>query len=105
MGFLAMYLIFGWDWAVYVSLGVGVLGIMSGWISRKIEWAWMQLAKVLGYIMPNILLSIVFFLFLFPIALLQRIFKKDPLMLRNRDQTYFIEVNKEMGKAEFEKIW
>jgi hypothetical protein len=105
MGFLAIYLIFGFDWAVYVSLGVGILGIASSWISQKIEWAWMKLAKVLGYIVPNILLSIVFFVFLFPLALIQRLFTKDPLMLRNKYQTYFIEVNKQMDKKEFEKIW
>lgn len=105
MGFLVIYLAFGFKWAIYVSLGVGVLGIASAWASQKIEWAWMKLAKVLGYIVPNILLSLVFFLFLFPIAIIQRLFTKDPLMLRNKYQTYFIEVNKQMDKKEFEKIW
>jgi len=105
MGFLIIYLIFKFEWALYVSLGVGVLGAMSSFISQKIEWAWMKLAKVLGYIVPNILLSVVFFVFLFPMAVIQRLFTKDPLMLSKKYQTYFIEVNKEMGKKEFEKIW
>ena len=105
MGFLAIYLIFGWKWAVYVSLSVGVLGIASTFISQKIEWAWMQLAKVLGYIMPNVLLSIVFFIFLFPMALLARLFSKDPLMLSNKHKSYFIDINAQMDKKSFEKIW
>jgi hypothetical protein len=106
MGFLVIYLAFGWKWSVYVSLGVGVLGIASGYLSRQVEWAWMQLAKILGYIVPNILLSAVFFLFLFPIAVLSRLFgKKDPLMLSPKYKTYFIEVNNTMDKKAFEKTW
>jgi len=105
MGFLILYLLFLWQWAVYVSLIVGVVGIISSYLSKKIEWGWMKLAKIMGYIIPNILLSIVFFLFLFPISLLSKLFSKDPLMLSEKYKTYFIDINKEMDKQSFEKIW
>jgi hypothetical protein len=105
MGFLTLYLIFSWQWAVIVSLTVGVVGILSSFLSRKIEWGWMKLAQLLGYIVPNIILSIVFFLFLFPISLLSRLFSKDPLMLSRNYKTYFIDIDKEMCKESFEKIW
>jgi hypothetical protein len=105
MGFLVIYLGAHFKWAIYVSLGAGLVGIISGFLSRKIEWLWMKLALVLGYIVPNILLSVVFFVFLFPIALLSRVFKKDPLMLSSKYNTYFVEVNKEMEKNSFEKMW
>ena len=105
MGFLVLYLVFGWKWAIYTSLGVGVLAIASGFLSRQIEWAWMKLAMVLGYIVPNILLSVIFFLFLFPIALLSKLFKKDTLMLSSKHKSYFIDINKQMDKAAFEKTW
>ena len=105
MGFLILYLLFLWQWAVYVSLIVGVVGIISSYLSKKIEWGWMKLAKIMGYIIPNILLSIVFFLFLFPISLLSKLFSKDPLMLSEKYKTYFIDINKEMDKKSFEKIW
>jgi len=105
MGFLALHLTFSWQWAVVVSLIVGVIGIVSSYLSSKIELAWMKLAQLLGYIIPNILLSTVFFLFLFPISLLSKLFTKDPLMLSNKYDSYFIDVNKEMNKKSFEKIW
>lgn len=105
MGFLILYLIFSWQWAIIVSLVVGLIGIISSFLSQKIEWVWMKLAMVLGYIIPNILLSLVFFLFLFPISLFSKLFTKDPLMLSNKHKTYFIEVNKELEKESFEKIW
>jgi len=105
MGFLALYLLFSWQWAVIVSLIVGVVGIISSFLSKKIEWGWMKLAQFMGYIIPNILLSIVFFLFLFPISLFSKLFSKDPLMLSKKYKTYFIDINKEIDKKSFEKIW
>ncbi len=105
MGFLVLFLVFTWQWAVIVSLIVGVVGIISSFLSKKIEWVWMKIAQLLGYIVPNILLSIVFFLFLYPISLLSKLFSKDPLMLSNKYKTYFIDINKEMDKKSFEKIW
>jgi len=104
-GFLIVYLALCWKWAAVVSLMAGIAGIVSSSLSRKIEWAWMKLAKLLGYIVPNILLSIVFYLILFPIAAFSRLFNKDPLMLSKEYKTYFIDIDKKMDKESFEKIW
>jgi hypothetical protein len=105
MGFLIVYLVFNWHLAVMVSLVVGGIGIISSYLSKKIEWVWMKLAQLLGYIIPNILLTILFFLFLYPISLLSKLFSKDPLMLSNEYKTYFIDINKEIDKKNFEKTW
>lgn len=105
VGFLALHLIFSWQWAIIVSFVVGVLGIISTFLSKKIEWAWMKLAQLLGYIIPNLLLIIVFYLFLLPISLLSKLFTKDPLMLSRNYVSFFVDVNKEMDKKSFEKVW
>lgn len=105
MGFLILHLTFSWKWAIIVSLIVGVIGILSSYLSSKIEWAWMKLAKLLGYIVPNVLLCIVFYFILYPISLLSRLFNKDPLMLSKEYSTYFIDIKTEIDKNSFEKIW
>ncbi len=105
MGFLILYLAFSWQWAVIVSLTIGVIGIISSNLSIKIEWGWMKIAKFMGYIIPNILLTIVFFLILFPISLLSKLFIKDSLKLSKKYKTYFIDINREMDKESFEKMW
>ena len=74
MGFLILHIAFAWQWAVFVSLIVGLIGIVSSRFSKRIEWVWMKFAKLLGYIVPNILLSIIFFLVLTPISFLFRLF-------------------------------
>ena len=105
MGFLVLHLIFLWQWAVIVSFIVGTIGIVSTFLSKKIEWVWMKVSKFMGYVISNILLGIVFFLILFPISLLSKLFIKDPLMLSKEYSSYFIDINKEMDKKNFEKIW
>jgi hypothetical protein len=105
MGFLLIYLKFHWKWSIVTSLVVGIIGIASPFLSRLIDKLWMKLAEVLGKIFPNILLTIVFFVFLLPIALISRLFKKDPLMLKNDRISYFIDINKTMDRKSFEKIW
>jgi hypothetical protein len=105
VGFMLIYLKFHWKWAIITSLIIGLIGIISPFLSRKIDWLWIKLTIVLSYVVPNILLSIVFFVFLFPISLISKLFKKDPLMLSNKYKSYFIDINKSVDKKSFEKIW
>ncbi len=112
MGFLVIYLISLWKrpenpwmWAVYVSLCVGILGAMSSFLSKKMEWAWMKLAKLLEYIVPNVLLSLVFYLILFPVSLLSKLSNKDPLMLSKKHTSYFVDIDKEPDIQSFEKLF
>lgn len=106
VGFLAVYLIFGANWALYTAFFIGLAGVLSDWLARKITFLWMKLAWILSFFMPNILLSVVFFLLLLPLAILSRIFgPKDPLMLKNNYDTLFRKRSKPFEKADFEKLW
>ncbi len=105
MGFLILYLLFAWHWAVIVSLVVGLTGVISGTLSLKIEWAWMKLAHVLSKIFPTILLGIIFYLILFPISFLSKLFTKDPLMLSKKYNSYFVNIERKMDKRSMENTW
>ncbi|GAA4466839.1 hypothetical protein GCM10023093_21580 [Nemorincola caseinilytica] len=105
VGLLVVYVMSGMQWALVTAVVVGCVGVLSPYLSRKIEWVWMQLAGVLGKIMPNALLTAVFYLVLLPIALLSRMGGKDPLRLKNRDKSTFKECNKEFDKVSFEQPW
>ncbi|MBL7692728.1 MAG: hypothetical protein JNM41_14140 [Flavipsychrobacter sp.] len=106
VGFLIVFAATQAKWALTTAIVIGVAGILSDFIASKIEWVWMQLATVLSKIVPNILLSVVFYVLLFPIALLSRLFgPKDPLMLKNPEETVFKQHNKEFSKASFEVPW
>lgn len=105
MGFLIIYAFTGWQWAMSVSLAVGIIGIVSDTLSRAVEKAWMTLAGVLSYIIPTILLAAIFYLILFPIALVYRLFHRDTLKLSREYDTLFVEVNREPEHEDFHKIW
>lgn len=105
MGFLVLYLVFAGKWAIYVSVIIGIAGILSPFLAKKIEWIWMRLSKLLGYIVPNILLTMLYFLFLFPISILSRLVRKDPLMLSKNYKTYFVDIDRKINKSSFEKTW
>lgn len=104
-GCLALYLIFSWKgWAV-LSFLLGLIGVFSPWLSEKIHWSWMRLADLLGMVVPKIVLTMVFYGVLFPLALISRLFRRDPLMLSEKYDSYFIDLHQEPEKEDFTKIW
>lgn len=106
IGFAIVFAITGLKWALYTVLIVGVLGIISSRICYFIDLLWMKLAKILSYFIPNILLSLVFYLFLFPLSILSKIFGKgDNLNLGNKNNSLWIAHNKTINKEYFEKTW
>jgi hypothetical protein len=106
VGFMVIYLATEWEWAIIVALSVGLIGVVSTFLSKQIDFLWMKLSWVLSMIVPNIILSLIFFLFLFPIALLSKVFtKKDLLHLKNNRDSVFIENDKHFDKASFEKTF
>lgn len=104
MGFLLIYLFTDIQIFLYISLGVGLLGIPD-YMSQIIEKLWMGLSKLLSYIVPNILLTLVFYLVLFPFALIQRMTQKDPMLLSSDHDTFWIDDEKEPDPKSFEKTW
>lgn len=105
MGFLVLFIVFNWYWAMITSLVAGIIGIVSAPLSRIIETGWMKLSKILSHIIPALLLGIVFYLFLFPVSLISKLFTKDPLMLSKGYKTHFVDINKEFDRESFKKIW
>ena len=104
-GFLVVYMITSVKWVLLIATVLGIVGVLSEFASKKIEWLWFKLTWILSFIVPNILLSIVFFLFLFPISLLAKLFSKsNALQLKNTESTW-IEVNKKFSKESLQNPW
>ena len=93
-------------WLNYLCLTLGVSALASKNIADKIHWVWMKLAWILSLIFPPILLGIIFYLFLTPLAWLSKIFsKEDHLKLKRNYESTFIEREKAFEKVDFEKMW
>lgn len=106
IGFLFIFLITHQKWALTTAFLVGVIGLLSDFLAKQIDFIWMKLALVLSYIVPNIILSLIFFIVLTPIALLMKLTsKKDPLSLKNTTDSLFKTHSKVFDEAYFEKYW
>ncbi len=93
-------------WLLYIAIGLGVIAISSDYLSTLIEKLWFGIAKIMGLIMPKIILSVVFFCFLWPIAQLSKLFRKtDPLMIKNSSSSTFIDSKTVFDKQYFENMW
>jgi len=80
--------------------------LISKTISDYIEKFWSGLALVLSYIVPNILLMLLFYLLLTPLALLSKLFNSDSdYLLKNRDGSIFRDSKKSFPKDSFENAW
>ena len=101
-----LYFITGREWLFNLGLLMGLIAVFSGFLSRKIEYVWMKLAQVLGLFMPKIILSFMFYIVLFPVALLSRVFsRKDPLLIRRHYVSTFQDRNKIFTPESFKKLW
>ena len=106
IGFLFIFLITHQKWLFTTAFIVGLAGLMSDFLAKKIDFVWMKLALILSYIVPNIILSLIFFVILTPIALTMKLLsKKDHLSLKNTSDSLFKSYSKTFDKVYFEKYW
>ncbi|HIP31135.1 MAG TPA: hypothetical protein EYG86_00085 [Crocinitomicaceae bacterium] len=106
IGFLILHLLFQHQWLMYVAATVGLLGLTSTYLAQKIDFIWMKLGWLLSLIVPKIILGVVFFFILTPIALLYRAFKKDKAFKLKRSQkTVFVTTDKIFLKESFERMF
>lgn len=106
VGFGIIFLFSNLSWSLYTSLIIGVLGLSSNKIAGWLDFLWMKIAKVLSFIVPNILLSTIFYLVLFPLAFLSRIFgNNDSLQLKGKSATLWVNTSTQNDKNTFEKMW
>lgn len=91
---LVFFFWFERHWLLQTALVLALIGIflpaVSGWVHRT----WMLLAKGLGWFNGRVLLSIVFFIVITPIAILTRKARTKSLFLKKKttsDGGYFID--------------
>jgi len=70
------------DGYLYAAIALQVVNMVVPQIFRPVAVLWLGFADLLGAIMPKVLLSIVFFLVVTPVAILRRLAGKDSLKLR-----------------------
>lgn len=107
-GLVVIHFIFNFQhpYLLYAAAAIGIVSIAIPVVGDLIVKGWYKLAEILGAINGRILLSLIFFVILFPIALLSRIGKKNPLSLKKENQpSAFTERNHRYTAKDLDQIW
>jgi hypothetical protein len=81
------------------------IGITSSFLADRISVAWLKFAEIIGGVMSKVILSIIYFVFLVPIALLYQLSKKDYLSLKRKKDSYYINRGHTYSPKDLENIW
>ncbi len=85
-------------WSFLVSLIFFILGLLNSKILSPLNQIWFKFGILLGKVVSPIVMGIIFFLVITPIAILLKIFSKDVLKLKfNNNESYWIEKNEPKG--------
>lgn len=91
---------------VIASAILAFVGLMIPMVSGWITWLWLKISHVMGWVMSKVIMSIVFYLVLFPISVLAKLSKKDQLKLKKSNEpTYYTTRNYQYSPEELENPW
>jgi Saxitoxin biosynthesis operon protein SxtJ len=105
---IACAMIFKAQAFAYVALGLLLVGLFFRWPAVKLAGAWLGFSAVLGAINSKILLTLVYYLVLTPIALLYRLTHRDPLSLKraaDSGRSHWIIRDHQFGPRDLERPW
>ena len=81
-------------WSIIISVIFLTLGILNSKILEPLNKLWYKFGLLLGKIISPLVIGVIFFLVITPIAYILRFFKKDILNLKyNNNKSYWIEKN------------
>ncbi len=100
-GLIVFYFIYKLTALLIIALCLIAIGLFSAFLSSKITWLWLGFAKILGYINSKIILSVVYFLILTPLAIIRKFFNQKN-NLKNKPSNFYIREHV-FTKTDFEK--
>lgn len=94
-----------WVWCAF---GFLFIGLFVGPLATLISQLWLKLAHGMGFVMSRVLMSVVFFGVLLPMALLRRAFTRIDLIGLKRKAdgaSYYTEVNRTFTARDLRFPW
>ena len=79
-------------WSLIISFIFLVLGLLNSKLLNPLNKIWFKFGLFLGKLISPIIMGVIFFFVVTPIALLMKLLQKDLLNLKfNKNKTYWIE--------------
>jgi len=105
LAFTILYWKFQHIYWLVLAIVLGAIGLLIPFIAVQIHWFWMKLGHTMGFIISKVLLAFIFFIIVFPLAVLSRIARKNAVQLKPGGKSYFKERNHTFQKEDLDKMW
>lgn len=95
-------------WFIYIAVSVGVISLIFPIVATWVVKGWYKLAEGLGWVNSRVLLSIIFYVFLYPISIFAKLSKSDSLNLKKTsapNNSYYEERDHLYTKSDMEDVW
>ncbi len=93
-------------WMLVASFVLGFIGLFIPALAGLIHNGWMKLAEAMGFVMSKVLLTLIFAIFVIPLAFMSRVFgKRNVIKLKKGSPSYFVERNYTYTKESMENVW
>jgi len=104
---LTIFLIFKKIVFICITLALLIIGATSSKLTSLISTGWHKFSFFIGNFNTKVLLSIIYYIILTPLAFLYRLFKRDSLMLKKQESSisYFSNRDYQFTKNDFNKMW
>jgi hypothetical protein len=86
---------------IIIAFSLLIIAFSSKKISLFIESYWFKLSKTLAFISNRILLGMIFFIILTPIALAYRLFNKK----KKNQESYYVDYDKTFKPEDLKNTW
>ena len=104
-GFLVVAALLDSEIPAYFALFIGLTFLIIPAAGNALVFGWYKIAEVMSRIVNPIILGLMYFLFITPIALLFRLFGNDPLALKDQRGSIYDYHDKTYKKEDLEKPW
>lgn len=104
-GFIVIYLLTNKLLFIYLAAGIGVTGVFLKPLANLITKGWFALAEILSKITSTILMTIVFYLILVPIATIYKLSNKRMLDLKNPGTSMWFKREHQYQKEDLDNAW
>lgn len=105
-GMLVLYFVWGVVAFLWVALGVATVGAFVPVLAQSLHMGWTLFGKALAWVNSFLILGLMFYVVLTPMALLRRLLAKDVLQRRrSKGESYFHTREHTYGSKDLENLW
>lgn len=104
-GFLVVYLLTEKGAFLYLAVFFGLIGIFIRPLAALFTKLWFWLADILNLIFSKLVLGVLFYAILLPLALFYKAAGNDKLRLKKDNHSKWVVRNQVFEASQFRKIW